>query len=291
MTAIIFGANGQDGQYLSQLLSSEGIDTVGVSRSGNFLRVNISDWEQVSDLVKTYRPDYIFHLAANSTTRHDVWEENHYTISTGTLNLLEALRQFSAHTKIFLSGSGLQFRNEGRPIKETDPFEASSMYAVSRIHMTYAARYFRTLGLQVYIGYFFNHESPLRSERHVSKMIADAVKRIAAGSNEKITIGDWSVKKEWGFAGDSVEAIWTLVRQNTVFEATIGTGKAYSIWNWIELCFGRFNINAKDHVEKREVFLPEYNILVSDPSTILSLGWRPKTSFEKLADLMLDNHE
>jgi GDPmannose 4,6-dehydratase len=287
MKAIIWGAGGQDGHYLSRLLLSEGLELIRISRSGDFLHLNISDWKEVSELIRLHKPEYIFHFAAQSTTQHFAWEENHRTISTGSLYLLEAVRQFSPHTKVFLSGSGLQFKNSGAPIKESDPFEATSIYAVSRIHTAYAARYYRKFGLRIYIGYFFNHDSPLRSERHISKKITEAVKRIASGLKEKIRIGDLSTKKEWGFAGDVVRAIWTLVNQEAVFEATLGTGSAYSIEDWINTCFANVNIDPAGHVEEEKGFTAEYKILVSDPATIFSLGWRPEVSFKTLSKMMM----
>ena len=287
MTAIIFGAGGQDGYYLSQLLSSEGLDLIQVSRSENYTHVNIANWKEVSELVRVNKPDYIFHFAAESTTSHFAWHENHHTISTGVLYLLEAVRQYSNHTKLFLSGSGLQFKNEGVPIKEDHPFEASSIYAVNRINTVYTARYFRKLGVKAYVGYFFNHDSPLRSERHVSKKIAEAAKRIAKGSDEKLSIGDVTVKKEWGFAGDIVKGVWTLIKQDDIFESIIGTGEAYSINEWIQECFNHFKLNPELFVLKEENFQPEYEILVSDPATIFSLGWRPLVSFKELAQMML----
>jgi GDPmannose 4,6-dehydratase len=119
-------------------------------------------------------------------------------------------------------------------------------------------------------------------------MIADAVKRIADGSNEKIPIGDITVKKEWAFAGDIAEGIFTLINQDKIFEACIGTGKAYSIQDWLEICFDRIRKDWKDYVNVRESFIPEYKILVSDPSTINSIGWLPKTTFENLCSLMLE---
>ena len=180
MKAIIFGANGQDGYYLNKLLHKQGIVVIGISRKGDFLKLDISNYEEVSIFIKEEQPDYVFHLAANSTTRHDALFENHQTIVTGTLNILESVKQFSPHTKVFISGSGLQFFNDGNPIKETDPFAANDAYSVSRIQSVYAARYYKSLGIKVYVGYFFNHDSPLRSERHVTKMISETVKRIAA---------------------------------------------------------------------------------------------------------------
>ena len=118
-------------------------------------------------------------------------------------------------------------------------------------------------------------------------MIADAVKRIACGSDEKITLGDISVKKEWAFAGDVAEGIFTLINQDKIFEACIGTGNAYSIQEWLEICFNRIDKEWKDYVCIKKSFLPEYKILVSDPSTINSIGWQPKITFENLCDIML----
>ena len=287
MTAIIFGINGQDGFYLKQLLTELNYHVIGIGRAGNSLHTDITNYSQVSALVKQYSPSFIFHLAANSTTRHDAMFENHETISTGTLNILEAVKNFSPKTKVFISGSGLQFKNENRPIKETDPFEARDAYSVSRIQSVYAARYFRTLGLKVYVGYFFNHDSPRRTERHMAKKITVAVKRIGEGSTEKLEIGDISVIKEWTFAGDVVKGIWTLVNQDKVFEANIGSGNGYSIAEWLELCFNHYSLNWKDHVIVKAGFKAEYQSLVSDASLLFSLGWKPFTSFKELAVMML----
>jgi GDPmannose 4,6-dehydratase len=188
MTAIIFGANGQDGYYLTNLLQQQGYTVIGVLRSGKNLATDITIYEDVAALIKNASPYYIFHFAANSTTRHGALFENHATISTGTLNILEAVKNFSPLTKVFISGSGLQFVNNDQPIKETDAFDARDAYSVSRIHTVYAARYYRLLGLKVYVGYFFNHDSPRRTERHMAKKITEAVKRIANGSHEKLEI-------------------------------------------------------------------------------------------------------
>ncbi|GAA4463953.1 GDP-mannose 4,6-dehydratase [Nemorincola caseinilytica] len=286
-TAVIFGANGQDGHYLHELLISEGIAVTGVSRSGPWLHMDIGKYADVEALVREKRPDIIFHLAANSTTRHDVLFENHETISTGTFNVLEAVKRHSPGTKVFLSGSGLQFHNAGRPIKETDPFEATSPYAVSRIQSVYAARYYRSLGIQTYFGYFFNHDSPIRPERHMSNKIAAFARRIAAGSSETLEIGDMTVRKEWGFAGDIVRGIYTLVQQDDVYEATIGTGLAYSIEDWLNECFALIGRDWRQYVVHRPGFVPEYDILCSDPTTLRSLGWQPQVSFADLARMMV----
>jgi GDPmannose 4,6-dehydratase len=288
MTAIIFGANGQDGHYLNRLLEKQNIRTIGVSRNGNWLKGDVTDWNFVRSLIQSEKPDYIFNLAANSTTRHDAAFENHQTIGTGCLNILEAVKQGSAATKVFLSGSGLQFLNKGIPINESSAFEANNSYAVERIHSVYLARYYRKLGLHTYVGYFFNHDSPLRTPRHVSKMITEAVNRIKNGAKEVIEIGDLSTKKEWGFAGDIVEGVWTLINQDQQYEAVIGTGEARSIGEWVEECFTQAGLDWKPYVREKEHFTPEFNILVSDPKRVMSLGWKPATSFSQLAAMMLN---
>ncbi len=288
MRAIIFGANGQDGYYLSKLLREEGIEVTGVSRSGPWMRGDVADYKFVQHLIQSMQPDYVFHLAANSTTAHQVWLENHKTICDGTLYILESVKAFCPAAKVFISGSGLQFQNEGLPIHESAPFLAGSPYAVSRIQSVYAARYYRSLGIRAYAGYFFNHDSPLRSERHMSKKIAAFAKRASESAGETLQIGAADVRKEWGFAGDTVNAVWKLVGQDSVFEAVIGTGAAYSITDWIEECF---RIAGKDWrrfiMPSSDPFVPEYDCLVSDPATLASLGWEPEVSFGQLAQMMM----
>ncbi len=289
MKALIFGANGQDGHFLNELLQSKGIDVTGVSRSGSWINGSVNDYPFVRKLIKTIQPDLVFHLAANSTTRHEAWLENHETICNGTLYILESVKEESPHAKVFISGSGLQFENKNLPIDETSPFMATSPYAVSRIHSTYAARYYRDLGIRTYVGYFFNHDSPLRSERHMSSKIAEFAKRVAAGSDQKLAIGDINVRKEWGFAGDIAEGIWTLVSQEAVSEAAIGTGKAYSIADWLDLCFSIVGADWANRIETVQGFSPEYQCLVSNPTTMQQLGWQAHTSFSDLAGMMLGN--
>ncbi|MEO7769106.1 MAG: GDP-mannose 4,6-dehydratase [Ferruginibacter sp.] len=287
MTAIIFGANGQDGYYLTNLLEQKGYSVIGVSRSGNSPATDLTNYEEVAHLIQINTPQYIFHLAANSTTRHDALFENHAIISTGTLNILEAVKNFSPYSKVFISGSGLQFVNNDQPIKEIHVFEGRDAYSVSRIHSVYAARYYRQLGLKVFVGYFFNHDSPRRTERHMAKKITEAVKRIANGSEEKLQIGDIKVIKEWTYAGDVVKGIWTLVLQDNIFEANIGSGLGYSIEDWLQTCFTIAKKNWQDHVIVKDGFIPEYKSLVSDSTLINSLGWKAETSLQSLAEMMI----
>lgn len=284
---VIFGANGQDGYYLTGLYRNRGYDVFGYSRNTPSLVCDVGQREQVEEIIRKHKPEIIFHLAAESSTRHSALFDNHRTIGTGTINVLDAVYRLAPKCKVFLTGSGLQFVNTGMPIHESDPFDARNAYAVERIHSTYAARYFRTLGIKVYVGYLFHHESPLRKPNHVSQMITQAVKRIASGSDEMIEIGDMSVEKEWAFAGDIAAGIASLVEQDTVFEAVIGTGKGYTIETWLDLCFGFVGKAWKQHVLFRNGFLPEYSRLVSNPQTMRSLGWSPQLDIHNLAELMM----
>ncbi len=287
MKAIIFGASGQDGHYLSELLKTKGYEIIGIFRQQHLSLVNISDYKSVEELVKLHQPEFIFHLAANSSTDHTFLFENHSIIATGTLNILEAVKTNSPLTKVFISGSGLQFKNEGKPIKEIDPFEAREAYSSARIASVYVARYFRSIGIKSYVGYFFNHDSPMRTERHMTKKISEAAKRIAAGSNEKLLIGDLDAVKEYGYAGDIVNGIWTLVNQEKITEANISTGKGYTIKDWLEQCFSVVGKQWEDYVTMNTDFVSQYSQLVSDPSLIFSLGWKPQVDFEELAKMMM----
>jgi len=291
MNALIFGANGQDGYYLNQLCQARGINPIPVSRSGQLFIGDVSCYDQVEYFITKYHPAYVFHVAANSTTRHDALFENHATIATGTLNILEAVKINCPGAKVFITGSGLQFENTGKPITEKDQFEGNNPYSVARIQSVYAARYYRSLGIRVYVGYLFHHESPLRKPNHVSQKIALAAKRIAAGSDEILDLGDITVKKEWTFAGDVAKGIVKLIQQEDVFEAVIGSGVAYSIENWLEQCFSIIDKDWHNHVKLLDGFTPEYKCLFSNPQTINSLGWYPIVELPELAAMMMNNSQ
>ena len=287
--AIIFGASGQDGYYLNKLLILNGVKVILISRFGGLIKGDVSDSAFVDNLIKHENPDYIFHFAAKSTTKHTALKENHDSISTGTLNVLESARMHSPHSRIFLSGSALQFSNNSKPINEETPFCASSAYSSERIYSVFLARYFRnTFNMKIYFGYLFHHDSPLRTEDHINKLIVSTVINVKNGSCEKLKIGDPSVKKEFSFAGDIVNAIWIFVNQEKYFESVIGSGKAYKISDWLKYCFNKISKNWNNYVYVDPDFKSEYKILVSDPTKIRMMGWDPKVSFTGLADMMLE---
>jgi GDPmannose 4,6-dehydratase len=287
-TVLIFGVSGQDGHYLSQLCVREGYEVIGVSRSESSVIGDVANRSFVETLIKKHLPAFIFHLAARSSTRHDATFENHATIATGTLNILESVYLFSPETRVFLAGSGLQFVNRGYPICENTSFGESSSYAVMRNYSATLARYFRGLGILVYFGYLFHHESPRRKLGHLSKIIADGARRAMQGERISIEIGDLSVEKEWTFAGDTVSAIWLFVNQRTIFEINIGSGIAYSVADWANACFLAVGKDWREFVVQSQMpFRPEYQRLICDPSRIKSLGWSPKVALEKLSEMMV----
>ena len=286
MKALIFGAAGQDGHYLDALLRKSGIESVGVSRSGNWLRADVGKPAEVDELVRVQRPDYVFQLAARSTTHHDAGPENHETIATGSLNVLESVYRHVPQARVFIAGSGVQFENHGQPIDENTPFAATSPYAVSRIQSVYAARYYRARGLRTYVGYLFHHESPLRKPSHMSMRIALAAQRIKREGG-RLEIGDASVVKEWTFAGDVADAMLRLVQQDGLSEVVVGSGEGHSIADWLERCFGLVGLEWQEHVDLVPGFPVEYRRLVSQPNRLKSLGWSPAVSFDALAEMLM----
>lgn len=290
MTAIIFGASGQDGFYLERLLKSKLINVISISRKIiDGIYGDVSDKEFVFSLVNEYKPDYIFHFAAISTTKHQQLFINSNAIYTGSLNILESIKHFNLKTKVFISGSAMQFKNTGDPINEESEFSASSPYSVFRISSVYLARYYREhFGLEVYVGYLFNHDSALRTENHVNQKIISSVKRILNNEQNVLELGNIDIKKEFNFAGDIVESIWILVNQNRFYEAVLGCGVSHSIKEWLDVSFNLAGLNWQDYVVVDAV-PPEYKILVSDPKLIRSLGWAQKIDFKSLAEMMYHN--
>lgn len=286
--AIIFGINGQDGYYLEKLLLTQQISVTGVSRSpGPWQQGSIADQSLVTALVREIQPDYIFHLAARSKTGHELLYEHQETIVNGSLHVLEAVFKYSPSSRVFITGSGLQFFNNGDPINEETPFETRDCYSLARIQSVYAARYYRTKGVKAYTGYLFHHDSPLRSASHLNRKIADAAIAVAAGQPVHLTVGDITVEKEFGYAGDIAAGIFHLLNQDRFYEACIGTGKAYSIKEWLQICFEMMGKNWKDFVQVNSNYKADFRRMLSDPSLLQTTGWQPATDIRELAAMML----
>ena len=290
MRILIFGISGQDGFYLKKLCEAKGYQVIGVSRSdGDWIQGSVTDKTLVYELIKIHQPFCVFHFAANSSTKHNLIYENNETICEGSIHILEAVHQYSRQSKVFLSGSGLQFVNNGIPVKETDEFFAGSPYAAQRIYSAYLARYYRTLGIQAYIGYFFHHDSPLRTERHLNIKIINAALRIKAGSNEFIELGDTDVIKEYNHAADIMNAVWILITQDEVYETVIGSGTGYKIQDWIDVCSQLTSVTLNDYIIPNKEFKAEFNLLIADPTTLCKLGWNPYYDIYQLAQDIIES--
>ena len=286
-SAIIFGASGQDGYYLNQILKKNQVNSHLVSRKELDIIGDIGDQEFVFSLIKKFKPDYIFHLAATSKVNHEFLEENHHSISKGTINILEGVLKYSKKTKVFITGSAEQFLNENKAISENTSFSPNNSYAVERIYSSYLSRYFRlTFSINVYIGYLFHHDSPFRKENHLNQKILNYVKNFNEDQPQKLILGDYTIKKEFNFAGDIMNAAWILVNQNKVFEAVIGSGKPYEIRKWLSLAFRKKELDWEDWVEVDKDFTAPYRSLYSDPTLIKSIGWKPKVDIENLLNMM-----
>ncbi len=285
--AVIFGVGGQTGHYLAELLRQREVMVVGVGRHSGDELADVSAFGPVHEIIRDQRPDMVFHLAARSTTRHEALFDNHQAIAGGTWNILEAVRRAAPEARVFITGSGVQFVNQGRPIDEETAFAPSCPYAVSRIASVYTARYYRSLNLRIYVGYLFHHESPLRPSTHVSQIVAQAAAAIASGKQKYLELGDLSVAKEWTFARDTAAAMITLIHQDAVHEAVIGSGEAYSIEQWVAACFAAVDLDWRTVVRTIPGFIAEYPRLVSNPARIFQMGWRPVVSMPELATMMV----
>jgi GDPmannose 4,6-dehydratase len=286
MKAIIIGAFGQDGHYLTELCLRLGIEVRTIGREFTAHQ----GWPQaLTGIIRRELPDHIFHLAANSTVAHEATAENHEIIGSGTLNILESVRQHCPKAKVFLAGSCLQFANEGIPIREDGPLVAGSGYAAVRNYSLFLGRYYRSLGLKVYFGFLFHHESPFRKARHVSRIIAGAAWKAAAGDAVMLEMDDLDACREWTFAGDMVEAIWKLVNQERVFEACLGTGHPRTVAEFAQACFSAVGLNWTDHVTERPDMVNGRRAkqISANPGLIGSLGWQPTIGLAELARLMV----
>ena len=288
MTALIFGSTGQDGRYLRKHLAAKGVNVFGVSRSGDDACIDVNDAGAVRKVIREVRPDYLFHLAATSSTAREHLWANHASISTGTLAILDAVEYEAPNARVLLAGSGLQFVNEGQPIHEECPLDHSSPYTVARNHSLFAARYFRQRGLKVCFAWLFHHDSPERSNQHLNMKIAEAAARHAEGVRDKLLIGDLTAEKEFGFAGDIIEALTMLVQQDSLPECVVGTGAGHTVLEWVQACYGHVGLDWRDFVEPDPHFKNPFRRLVSRPERLFGIGWQPHTSFKDLATLMMD---
>jgi GDPmannose 4,6-dehydratase len=289
--AIIFGSGGQDGFFLRQYLLSLGFQVFPFTHYGSEVgpAMDVADFKNVSNVIKEIKPHYIFHLAARSSTRHEFILENHKAIVDGTLAILESVDRYTPDANTFLASSGLVFKNIGQPIKESDEYVTNTAYAMARLEALQVARYYRQRGRKVFVGFLFNHESPLRPPESVVRKIASSTAEIYLGLQKSMVIGNANVVKEWMWAGDAVSAMVLLVNQNNIFEVCIGDGIGRTVREYAVACCEIIGISLDDYLVELPDYQVEYPVLVSDSTKLRSLGWMPEVDMGSLARRMVES--
>jgi GDPmannose 4,6-dehydratase len=317
-TALITGVTGQDGSYLAELLIAKGYDVHGVVRRSSTLNTSridhmlvdgageslqlhygdLSDSSSLRRLIDTVAPDEVYNLAAQSHVKVS-FDQPEYTADvtgTGVLRLLEAVRssvQYAAkRPRVYQAGSSEMFGSAGAPQTETTRFEPRSPYACAKVYAHYqAVNYRESYGMFTANGILFNHESPRRGESFVTRKITLAAARIKLGLQSKLMLGNLDARRDWGFAGDYVEAMWRMLQHDTPGDFVIATGVSASIRDFLALTFGHLGLNWERHVEidPRYYRPAEVDHLEGDASRARNeLGWEPATDLKALAHMMVE---
>ncbi|HVV17161.1 MAG TPA: GDP-mannose 4,6-dehydratase [Polyangia bacterium] len=315
--ALITGISGQDGSYLAELLLSKGYDVYGViRRSSSFnterldriyqdphvpdyrLRLLYGDLDDASSLnraLRTVKPDEIYNLGAQSHVRvsFDVPEYTASTVGLGTLRLLEAIREsgLDKSVRFYQASSSEMFGGAKPPQSESTPFEPRSPYACAKVFAHQLCQNYReAYGMFICCGILFNHESPRRGIPFVTRKITRAAARIRHGLDKKLYLGNLDAKRDWGFAGDYVEAMWMMLQQPKPDDYVVATGESHSVREVLDISFGALDLDWSKFVEiDPRYFRPtEVDHLHGDPSKAQKvLGWKPKVSFKQLIEMMV----
>ena len=320
-SALITGITGQDGSYLSELLLSKGYIVHGLLRrssSFNTLRIDhiyadphevgrrlilhygdLTDSTGLRRVIESARPDEIYNLGAQSHVKVS-FENPEYTadaVGLGMLRLLDCVRDHVQHTgrevRVYQAGSSEMFGAANPPQSESTAFYPRSPYAVSKVAAHwYAVNYREAYNLFITNGILFNHESPRRGETFVTRKITRALGRIKAGLQDKLYLGNLDAKRDWGFAGDYVEAMWRMLQHSEPNDFVIATGKAYSVREFLEEAFSYAGLDWSKYVEVDPAYFrpTEVDYLLGDSSKARrALNWEPRTSFQQLVRMMVDS--
>jgi GDPmannose 4,6-dehydratase len=312
-TAFITGMTGQDGPYLAKLLlekdyhvyglckrySNPNLDNLkflGIQNDVELVTGDITDDGCINQLTKSLRPNEFYNLAAQSFVGAS-WDLNKVTTEVnclGTLNILNAIKNHSPDTRFYQASTSEMYGNSnGGQQNETTPFHPRSPYGVSKLYAHWMTINFReSYGLHCSNGILFNHESPIRGIEFVTRKITDGVARIRLGLKNDITLGNLDAKRDWGFAGDYVEAMWMMTQQPEGGDYVIGTGEQHSIKEVLEIAFARVGINDwEKYVQTDPRFKrpAELHSLCGDSTKAKQiLNWEPKTSFKQLIEMMVE---
>lgn len=310
-TALITGITGQDGSYLAEFLLDKGYSVHGIVRRSStekFERISqvrerlvlhqadLLDQHSLIAAIERSRPDEVYNLAAQSFVPTS-WDQPLLTAeftAVGVTRLLEAIRLIGRDRIRFYQASSSEMFGKVRetPQRESTPFHPRSPYGVAKVYGHFiTVNYRESYGMYCSSGILFNHESPRRGKEFVTRKISDAVARIQSGTQSKLKLGNLGARRDWGFAGDYVRAMWLMLQQDRPDDFVIGTGESHTVREFVELAFAHVGLEPDRFVETDpELLRPaEVDTLVADPTKARKeLGWTPSVSFPQLISMMVD---
>lgn len=310
--ALIFGVSGQDGAYLSKLLLEKNYEVYGGSRDAqntsfknlkefkildyvNCISVTLTDFRSVLQTIIDIKPNEIYNLAGQSSVALSFNQpvETMESIITGTLNILEAIRFSREPIKFYNAGSSECFGNAINAVDEQTPFRPRSPYGVAKATAFWqVSNYREAYNLFACTGILFNHESPLRNERFVTRKIISTAYKISNGFNIKLNLGNIDIYRDWGWAEEYVYAMWLMLQQNTPDDFVIATGKTTSLKDFIKITFNLLGLNWEDHVKVDEGLIRPTDIsvgLANPEKAKRLLNWEAKIGIEEVIKLMLEH--
>ena len=307
--ALVTGITGQDGSYLAELLDSKGYEVHGVARrtsSPNTARIDhiqslkihygdMGDTGSLNELIKTIQPDEVYNLAAQSHVKvsFEVPEQTADVVALGYLRLLEACKRHAPEARIYQAGTSEMFGTSAPPQNESTLFHPRSPYGVSKLFAHWLGiNYRESYKMFISNGILFNHESPRRGENFVTRKITMAVANIRLGKQKELVLGNLDAKRDWGFAGDYVEAMWRMLQADSPDDFVVATGKVHSVKEFCDAAFKSVGLDWRDYVTCNEEWLRPSEVpdLQGDYSKIKAkLGWEPTTTFDQLVKMMVEH--
>jgi GDPmannose 4,6-dehydratase len=317
MKALITGITGQDGSYLSELLLDKGYEVYGIIRrssSFNTARIDqlyqdphasdvrlrlvygdLNDASSLNRILRTIQPDEIYNLGAQSHVRvsFDIPEYTGDVTGLGTIRLLEAIRESGLRPKFYQASSSEMFgKVQEIPQRETTPFYPRSPYGAAKLYAHWiTVNYREAYNFFACSGILFNHESPRRGETFVTRKITKAAARIKLGLQQDLYLGNLDAKRDWGYAGDYVEAMWLMMQQDQPDDYVIATGETHTVREFLEVAFGHLDLDWKRYVKiDPKYYRPtEVDLLIGDAGKAKKqLQWKPRVRFKELAMMMAD---
>ena len=308
--ALITGVTGQDGSYLAELLLEKGYEVLGMVRRSstvNFERIahlqdkitfvpgDLLDEISMINILQEHRPHEVYNLAAQSFVQTSFGQPvlTGETTALGVTRLLDAIRLVDPEIRFYQASSSEMFGKVHEvPQTETTPFHPRSPYGVAKVYGHWITLNYReSYGLHATSGILFNHESPRRGLEFVTRKISHTVAQIKLGLVDELRLGNLDAQRDWGFAGDYVEAMWLMLQREIPEDFVICTGQTHSVRDFCEVAFGHAGLNWEEHVAVDETFFrpAEVDLLVGDATKADEmLGWKPETSFESLVTMMVD---